>query len=105
MSKPPLKRERIATKGPDRATLCAQFWSLPDEALVTRPMAGAAANLGRKSMELLAGNGDGPPYVVVGRCAMYQKADVLAWLARAGRKVTSTAERAAPGPKAAELAQ
>jgi hypothetical protein len=87
---------------PDRATLCAQFWALPsDEALVNRPTAGAVAGLGAKSMELLAMRGGGPAYVIIGRQAMYRRGDVIAWLAKAGRKVTSTAER---GAKAAEAA-
>jgi hypothetical protein len=89
----PTKRTITAAPKPDRATLCARFWALPDEALVDRPTAAAAGNLSSKYLELLACKGGGPDYSVIGRCAMYRKADVLAWLSKA-RKVASTADRA-----------
>lgn len=79
---------------PQQADLRSQFWALPDVALVDRDTAGAALYLGRVSMEAYAVKGGGPPYTRIGRRALYRKADLLAWAEKAGRKVTSTAERA-----------
>lgn len=70
------------------------FWSLPsDDALVDRPTAGAAGGLGKKTMDLLAMEGGGPPYRVIGKKAMYRKGDVLTWIEKTGKLVSSTAER------------
>lgn len=72
----------------------AEFWSLPDDALVDRETAGAAVYLGRVSMDALAQKGGGPKFTRIGRRALYVKRDVLDWAEKNGRKVTSTAELA-----------
>ncbi len=76
------------------AQLRAEFWSLPDDALVDRPTAGAAFYLEAVTMEKLAIKGGGPVYMRINRRALYRKRDVLRWAAETGRTVENTAQLA-----------
>lgn len=77
------------------AQMRREFWTLPAEGLANRSMLGAALFYGREQLEKWAQSGDGPPMIRIGRRVLYRKSDVLEWLARTGRKVTSTAELSA----------
>lgn len=76
----------------DPAALRAEFYALPPEAFVDRQTAAAAPYLSLASLEAMAIKGGGPPYIRVGRRALYKKADLLAWMERTGRKVENTAQ-------------
>jgi hypothetical protein len=80
----------------DRTTtdLRAEFWSLPDDAMVDRDTAAAALYLSKASLNAYAIQGNGPPYLGRGRGrnTLYQKKAVLDWLAQSGRVVHATAE-------------
>lgn len=78
----------------DPAALRAEFWALPDHAMVDRATVAAALYLSGASMESLAIKGGGPPYTRLSRRALYLKADVLAWAASRGRRVENTAQLA-----------
>ena len=82
------------TTNESAASLRAEFWALPDHAMVDRPTVAASLYLSGASMEALAIKGGGPPYTRVGRRALYLKADVLAWAAKTGRRVENTAQLA-----------
>lgn len=75
----------------DAAALRAEFWALPDTALVDRPTAAAAVYLSPTSLEAMAIKGGGPSYRRQGRRALYVKADVVAWATQRD-KVSNTAE-------------
>jgi len=79
----------------DPAELRREFYQLPDDAWVDRDTAGAAAHLGRDSMEQYAMKGGGPPYTRIGRRALYRKRDILDWIVKKGRSVKHTAQLAA----------
>lgn len=76
----------------DAAALRAEFYSLPDEAMVDRETAAAALYYERQTLEVKAIKGNGPPYTRMGRRAMYRKGDVIAWAATQGSRVKSTAQ-------------
>lgn len=78
----------------DAAVLRAEFYRLPDEALLDRETVAAAYYKAPQTFEVLAIKGGGPPYTRIGRRALYRKADVLAWAAENGRKVDNTAQLA-----------
>ena len=77
---------------PTAAELRAEFHSLPNDALVDRPTAGAAVYLTVASMDALAIKGGGPAYMRIARRALYRKADILHWAADTGRVVQNTAQ-------------
>ena len=76
----------------EASVLRAEFYALPPDAMVDRDTAGAAIYLTRQTMESLAIRGGGPPYVRVGRRALYCKGDLLAWVSRTGRRVDNTSQ-------------
>lgn len=76
----------------DPAALRAEFYALPPEARVDRATAAAVRYVGLPTIEAEAIKGGGPPYIRVGRRALYQKAELLAWMERTGRKVENTAQ-------------
>lgn len=78
----------------DPAALRAEFYSLPDEALVDRATVAAFRYVEPQTVEKEAIKGGGCPYVRIGRRALYRKADVLAWAASRGRRVENTAQLA-----------
>jgi len=76
------------------AALRAEFWRLPDDAMVDRATIAAAFYLSVASMEALAIKGGGPKYTRISRRALYRKRDGLQWAATTGRTVDSTAQLA-----------
>lgn len=80
----------------DAVALRAEFWALPDDAMVDRATVAAARYVGTDTMEADAIRGGGVPYTRIGRRALYRKADVIAWMAEAGRRVENTAQLASP---------
>lgn len=58
------------------AALRAEFYALPDHAMVDRDTAAAALYLTRNTLEAAAVTGGGVPYIRVGRRALYKKADL-----------------------------
>jgi hypothetical protein len=78
----------------DPADFRREFWSLPNDAFVSREAAAAACFLSKASFESYAVHGNGPKYMGRGRgrAALYRKGDVIAWIEKSGRLVTSTAE-------------
>ena len=84
---------------PDPAALRAEFWRLPDDAMVDRATIAAAFYLSVASMEALAIKGGGPRYTRINRRALYRKRDGLQWATSTGRTVENTAQlhdKAAP---------
>jgi hypothetical protein len=79
-------------KNSTATALRSEFWSLPADAFVDRPTAAAAFYLSVKALEALAIRGGGPPYMRVGRKALYRKAALLQWGAESGREVQNTAQ-------------
>lgn len=75
-----LKRERRA-----------EFYALPDEALVDRETVAAVRYIEVQTVELEAIRGGGIQYRRVGRRALYRKSDVLDWMNR-GKVVSNTAQ-------------
>ena len=74
------------------AELRREFWALPPEAQTSREMVAAAYLLSPASLEAYAIRGGGPPYMRIGRRALYRKADCLKWAAESGRVVENTAQ-------------
>lgn len=74
------------------AALRAEFWRLPDDAMVDRATGGASVYLSEASMDALAIKGGGPKYTRIGRRALYRKRDLLEWMERTGRRVENTAQ-------------
>jgi hypothetical protein len=72
--------------------LRAEFWRLPDDAMVDRPTIAAAFYLSVASMEALAVKGGGPKYTRINRRALYRKRDGLQWAATTGRTVENTSQ-------------
>jgi hypothetical protein len=60
--------------------------------MVDRATVAAALYLSGASLEAFAIKGGGPPYTRIGRRALYRKGDVLAWAAKSGQRVESTAQ-------------
>jgi hypothetical protein len=69
------------------ADLRREFWESPEEVLHSRETVGAVVFLTVDSMESLAMKGAGPPYLRIGRRALYRKAEVLEWIAQNARRV------------------
>ena len=69
-----------------------EFWNAPDAALFDRATIAAVRYVGTDTMEADAIHGGGPPYIRIGRRALYRKRDVLDWIAATGRRVESTAQ-------------
>lgn len=65
----------------DPASLRAEFYALPLEAMVDRPTAAAVRYVSTATLEAEAIKGAGPTFTRVGRRALYKKADLMAWLA------------------------
>ena len=78
----------------DCASLRAEFWRLPLEALVDRQTVAAAFYLSAASMESLAVRGGGPTYTRIGRRALYKKSDALQWASCTGRSCNNTSQLA-----------
>jgi hypothetical protein len=76
----------------DPSALRAEFWRLPDDAMVDRATIAAAFYLSVASMEALAIKGGGPRYTRINRRALYRKRDGLHWAASIGRTVENTAQ-------------
>jgi len=76
------------------AALRAEFWGLPDDAMVDRSTVAAVRYVGLDTMEADAIRGGGVPYIRIGRRALYKKGDVLTWMAETGRRVANTAQLA-----------
>ncbi|MBK6864092.1 MAG: DNA-binding protein [Ideonella sp.] len=78
----------------DPAALRAEFYRLPDEALIDRQTWAAVRYVEPQTVEKEAIKGGGCPYIRIGRRALYRKADVLDWMERTGRRVENTAQLA-----------
>ena len=78
----------------DTAALRAEFYRLPDEALVDRATVAAVRYVEPQTVEKEAIRGGGCRYCRIGRRALYKKADVLDWMERTGRRVENTAQLA-----------
>ncbi len=89
-----MSNPNVANSGADAAqtALRAEYWSLPPEAQASREMVAAAFFLSPASLEAYAIRGGGPPYMRIGRRALYRKADTLKWAAESGRTVENTAQ-------------
>lgn len=72
------------------AEMRAAFYSLPPEAYTDRSTVAAVRHVSETTVEKEATKGGGVPYMRIGRKALYKKADVLAWMERAGRAVEGT---------------
>ncbi|MBT2748288.1 MULTISPECIES: helix-turn-helix domain-containing protein [unclassified Lysobacter] len=70
------------------------FWAAPDAAMLDRRTAAAGLGYTVAWLEAVAARGAGPAYTRIGRRVRYRKADVLAWLARHGERVTPSDEGA-----------
>ena len=81
-------------KPTDPAKLRREFWAAAADTLVDRETAGAAVHLSLAAMELAAIKGNGPPYIRIGRRALYRKSDVLDWIEKNGQRVENTAQLA-----------
>ena len=68
----------MASESP--AALRAEFYALPPDAYVDRPTAAAVRYVGLPTIEAEAIKGGGPPYIRVGRRALYKKSELLAWM-------------------------
>lgn len=79
----------------DTAALRAEFYRLPDEALVDRATVAAVRYVEPQTVEKEAIKGGGCVYQRIGRRALYRKADVLDWMERTGRRVENTAQAGA----------
>jgi len=74
------------------ATLRAEFWQAPIEALLDRKTAAAGMGYTVGWLEWVATNGGGPTLTKIGRTVRYRKADVLAWLEANSRRIERTSE-------------
>ena len=72
----------------------AEFWSLPDHALVDRDTVAAVRYVKRQTIEGEAIKGGGVPYRRIGRRALSTKADVLRWIEAHSAVVANTAQAA-----------
>lgn len=70
----------------------AEFWALPNEALVDRDTVAAVRFVKRQTVELEAIKGGGVPYRRIGRRALSAKGDVLRWMEAQSNVVTNTAQ-------------
>ena len=77
-----------------QSELSRLFWAAPDAALLDRRTAAAGLGYTVAWLEAVAGRGEGPSYTRIGRRIRYRKADVLAWLARHGERITPSDEGA-----------
>lgn len=84
--------ETRADKQAEAAQLRQEFWQAQPGAYVDRKTAAAARYVTPETLESEAIKGGGPPYIRVGRRALYRKGDLLAWMERTGRKVENTAQ-------------
>ena len=80
----------------DPAQLRREFWAGADDALFDRATAAAPFYLSVASLEAFAIKGGGPPYVRIGRRALYRKRDVLAWAEKHGRRIENTSQIGVP---------
>ena len=69
----------------------AEFYALPEEAMVDRETVAAVRYIAVQTVELEAIRGGGVPYRRVGRRALYRKGDVLDWMKR-NKVVENTAQ-------------
>lgn len=76
----------------EAAQLRQEFWQAHSGAYVDRKTAAAARYVTSETLESEAIKGGGPPYIRVGRRALYKKDELLAWMERTGRKVENTAQ-------------
>lgn len=76
----------------DPSKLRAEFWALPNDALVDRETLAAVRYVQVQTLELEAIKGGGPPYLKIGRRALYRKGDYLAWVESRGQVVDSTSQ-------------
>lgn len=62
--------------------LVNQFWQASDQALVKQRVIAKVLARSEAWLERSRLDGDGPPFIKMGRAVVYRKADVLAWLSR-----------------------
>ena len=77
---------------PEPTALRAEFWNLPDEALVSRKMIAAASFKSVATLESMAIKGGGPKYRRIGRNALSTKGEVIQWWRDIGRTVENAAQ-------------
>lgn len=77
---------------PSAATLRAEFWQAPVEALLNRKTAAAGMGYTVGWLEWAATNGGGPILTKIGRSVRYRKSDVLAWLETNSRRIERSSD-------------
>jgi hypothetical protein len=85
---PTIPKDKIKTD----ADLRSEFWSAPDQALLSRKVTAAGICRSVAWLQLKATEGGGIPYLKNGKYVLYRKSDTLAWLKASSQLVTSTSE-------------
>jgi hypothetical protein len=62
----------------------------PEPELMTRPEAAEFLRITKGTLEKWAARGIGPPYILVGRNAIYRKRDLLNWIDDKARRHVET---------------
>ena len=77
----------------NRTEALNEFYNAPDSALFNQTTVAAIRECSKFTMERDRWNGNGIPFIKIGRAVRYRKSDVLAWLEKC-QTFNSTSEAA-----------
>lgn len=80
---------------PPQATLVANFWNSPDDALFSQKTVAAILGLTEAWCERARWAGEGPPYLKLSRAVRYRKRGIVAWIEQRERSVPASEIQAA----------